>query len=432
MFSRSLKYLILLAGGLGVATSAVELFQITRKNAVTPALTRAPSLQQCAADSAVLAWKTNIATPGLVQYGFDQSYNHETGNFTKTTFHVLALRRLQSDRVYNYRVVAGGQTLYAGAFRTYPQTGDSRYDHFSFWVLGDGGSGDRHQMAVRDQIQQVVNNGQADFGLYVGDIIYPKGAEADQDEKYFVPYKSIIDKQTCWTALGNHDQRAERGVAYYLNRALPVPDTLADPLHGNRWYAFSFGAALFIALDSSEPANPIQKRFLRRILKNSRDKLWKFVFFHQPPYATPYLNESPCSHASDMSARDNWSPLFEKYEVDVVFNGHNHTYQRSRLRRDYFPDKKGVYYFVSGGGGGQIDHHVEIKDSVCNHPPLTQAAVKSKTYHFVHVSIDGLTLSLRAIDETGQVFDTFTFTKSKPVPVADEDDKDEGAEPQKN
>lgn len=379
-------------------------------------LTRAPSLQQCATDSAVICWKTKVTTGSVLQYSADSSFNLQISEPAATTFHTVTLRGLRADQTYHYRIVMNGRTLYASAFRAYPKPGDSRYDHFSFWAIGDGGSTGSHQMAVRDRIQALVDKGQVDFGLYLGDIVYPRGAENGQDARYFVPYQSIIDKQTCWTVLGNHDLREQEGLAYFQNRALPIPDTLADPQHGERWYAFSFGSALLIALDSSDPVNPIQTQFLRWVLEHHRDKLWKFAFFHKSPYATPYLNEEPCSHTSNMQVRENWSPLFEEYEVDAVFCGHSHTYQRSQLRKDFFPDKKGVYYLISGGGGSkETDHHVNLSDSECNHPSLTQAAVKSSTYHFLQVTIASLTFSIRAIDETGQIFDTFTFTKSHPV-----------------
>ena len=378
----------------------------------TVRLLRAPSLQQCASDSAVLSWKTDLAVMSRIEYGLHQNFTHAAQSDTPATFHVVTLRNLASDRRYFYRVVADGHVLYESEFQTYPQVGDKRYEHFSFWAMGDGGSGDAPQMAVRDQLQKLVHAGEVDFGLYLGDIVYEDGKEEDQDPKYFTPYQKILDRQVCWPALGNHDTHVENGEPYYRNRVLPVPDTLAAPFQPERWYAFTFGDAVFIALDTRYPKYELQWRFLETQLQRHRDKLWKFVFFHHPPYATPYTDRHNCKRASEMLVRKHLAPLFEKYEVDMVFSGHNHSYQRSLLRKDYVPESKGVYYLVSGGAGHEV-RAVALADTTCHEPKLTQAAVQSHAYHFVQVTIAGNRLALRAIDMNGKVFDTFAYDKSE-------------------
>ncbi len=378
----------------------------------TVRLTRAPSLQQCASDSAVLSWKTSSAVRSRIEYGLDQSYKLVAQSDTVATFHVLTLRGLASDKHYHYRVVADGQVLYTSSFQTYPLAGDRRYERFGFWAMGDGGSGEAAQMAVRDQLQKLVHAGEVDFGLYLGDIVYEDGKEEEQDPKYFTPYQKILDRQVCWPTLGNHDTHIENGAPYYRNRVLPVPDTLAAPFQPERWYAFEFGAAVFIALDSRYPKYELQWRFLKAQLQRHQSKLWKFVFFHHPPYATPYTDRHNCKRASEMLVRKHFAPLLEQYGVDMVFTGHNHSYQRSALRKDYVPESSGVYYIVSGGGGHEV-RAVALSDTLCHQPRLMQAAVQSNTYHFVQVTIAGATLRLRAIDQNGKVFDTFEFRKSE-------------------
>jgi len=339
------------------------------------------------------------------------SLDQQATNLEPDTFHVVKLDGLRSNTLYRYRVLSDGLQLTGdGVFRTAPASGADRYTAFGFFAIGDGGSGRSEQFEVRDQIQRLVDAGQIDFGLYLGDIVYNNGEEERQDQRFFIPYRHIIDKLCWWTALGNHDIITDNGAPYYRNRVLPEPSQFADPTNPERWYSFDYGTAHFIALDSNDPGNNRQKQFLQWDLEQNQDKTWLFVFFHHPPYATPYADVSGCSHESDLRVRRNWSPLFEQYGVDVVFMGHSHTYQRSQLRRDFFPANKGVYYILSGGGGQEI-HSADLSDSRCNNPLLTQAVGRGDTYHLIPGQSDGPRFMLHAIDNDGGVFDTFEFSK---------------------
>jgi hypothetical protein len=53
---------------------------------------------------------------------------------------------------------------------------------------------------------------------------------------------------------------------------------------------------------------------------------WKFAFFHHTPYscATGFA-----ALGSSLNVRNAVGPLFEQYGVDVVFDGHDHSYERS-------------------------------------------------------------------------------------------------------
>ena len=89
---------------------------------------------------------------------------------------------------------------------------------------------------------------------------------------------------------------------------------------------------------------------------------WIFVVEHLPFYT------SPSKHPADTTIRDIFHPLFDKYNVDLVFSGDNHNYQRtypltyntadSQLllisKNDdtkYKDDKSGVIYIITGTAG---------------------------------------------------------------------------------
>jgi 3',5'-cyclic AMP phosphodiesterase CpdA len=50
---------------------------------------------------------------------------------------------------------------------------------------------------------------------------------------------------------------------------------------------------------------------------------WIFVMFHKPIYS------SLTSHFQEYIMREKYQPIFDKYEVDIVLQGHNHFYDRT-------------------------------------------------------------------------------------------------------
>src|SRR5262249_29484383 len=51
---------------------------------------------------------------------------------------------------------------------------------------------------------------------------------------------------------------------------------------------------------------------------------WIFAMHHQPFYTCL------STHAPDADVFNGWQPIFDQYEVDIGFAGHNHVYERSK------------------------------------------------------------------------------------------------------
>jgi hypothetical protein len=125
-------------------------------------------------------------------------------------------------------------------------------------------------------------------------------------------------------------------------------------------------------------------------------KPWKFVFFHIPPYSSG-------GHGSDLNVRQTLAPLFEQYGVTIVFNGHDHDYERSGAN--------GVTYIVTGGGGAPL--YPKVHD---NPASIYFASV----YHFVQITLSGDTLYGIAIGSDGTEFDHFTIVLGGATPTITE------------
>lgn len=204
---------------------------------------------------------------------------------------------------------------------------------FKFGALGDFGTGSQAQYQLARQMVTLHGRFKYDLVVLVGDNLYGSERPQDFDKKFELPYKPLLDAGVkFYASLGNHDAREQR---YYK------PFNMG----GNLYYSFNPSPNVrFFMLESTYPV-PEQIAWLEKELKASSSN-WKIVLFHHPLYS------SGDRHGSDVALREVLEPLFVKYNVSVVFNGHDHFYERVK-------PQKGIAYFVVGSGGqlraGNID-----------------------------------------------------------------------------
>jgi 3',5'-cyclic AMP phosphodiesterase CpdA len=142
------------------------------------------------------------------------------------------------------------------------------------------------------------------------------------------------------------------------------------------------------------------------------DARWKFVVFHHPPYTGG-------AYQPDERIQRTLVPVFEATGVDIVFNGHDHMYERTHPIRngEAAEDGDGVVYVVSGAGGARLYEALPIDQR----PPYL-AALYNETHSFTKVSISGNQLTLEQIALGGETVDQWTFQKpelSKPLETQD-------------
>lgn len=349
----------------------------TRSAAQT--LTRGPYLALPTTTSMTIVWRTAEAGDSRVEYGTTQEYKHQGFDPTPTPAHVITLTGLTAGTTYQYRISSGGAVLAHAVFRTAP---DEDHPDFTFVALGDSGGGGSDQFSIAGLIGRLT----PDLVMNTGDVVYETGAEADMDAKYFTPYARLLPSIPFFQVLGNHDVVAEGGAPYLRNFLLPSN----NPEHTERYYSFDYGNAHWIGLDSntSLKQGTAQRAWLEKDLA-ATTRFWKIVVFHHPPYSSGPV------HGSDVALRNELGPLFEKHNVDLVLNGHEHNYERTTPRRDYVPASRGVVYIVTGAGGRSL--YPVGKSS------FTAAA--ASVYHVVRAVVAGCRLSLDAIQPNDVVFD---------------------------
>ncbi len=251
-----------------------------------------------------------------------------------------------------------------------------------FCVLGDFGTGERPQYQLAEQMAALHGRFKYDLVVLVGDNLYGSERPQDFQKKFEVPYKSLLDSGVKFYAcLGNHDSREQR---YYK----------LFNMEGKLYYTFSPQANVrFFAFDSNYP-EPEQIKWLEDELKASSSD-WKIVFFHHPLYS------SGERHGSDLRLREVLEPLFIKYNVSVVLNGHDHFYERVK-------PQKGIAYFVVGSGGQLRKGNIDRGSGITAKGFDTDQA-------FMAAEIIGDNMYFNAISRTGQTVDSGALSHRNPT-----------------
>jgi hypothetical protein len=272
--------------------------------------------------------------------------------------------------------------LQAAASAQAPVTLPNQNGSLKFAVFGDFGDGSQREF---DTVAQLVK-AHAAFPFEIvpltGDNLYGDERPQDFAKKFEGPFKALLDGGVkFYGSLGNHDAREQR---YYNN----------FNMSGKTYYSYKAPkqSVRFFALESGY-MDPPEIEWLTNELKTSNDD-WKIAYFHHPLYS------SGKTHGSDLELRRVLEPLFIQYNVSVVFQGHDHVYERVK-------PQNGIAYWVIGSGGrfrgGDLDK---------------KSALTAKGYDadnaFLLAEINGDTMSFNAISRTGQVVDSGSIARRKP------------------
>lgn len=332
-----------------------------------------PILGDLTATSAQLTWYTNLPS-----YGYVEVSGQAVGRGGPVQAHKVVLRGLQPGVTYRYRLVAEAEGQQASSVHYRFTTPPTELDDFTFCAYGDT----RSNPAAHKRVVRAMMTCSPALILHSGDLVANGNSLADWHQ-FFPVIARFSPTVPLYPCLGNHEGNAE----HYYN-LLPLPAGGGD--HGCEWYATVYGSCQFIVLDNNRRLEE-QSAWLRDLLNQPRPPgvRWRIAMFHAPPYTSG-------PHAPHAGALRHFCPHLEvPGAVDLVFNGHNHYYERSRKGR--------LNYVTVGAGGAPLYANPPLKN------PYRQAF--ADVYSFARVQVSADRLVLTALDTSGRQLDTCTVTK---------------------
>ncbi|MEK6284725.1 MAG: metallophosphoesterase [Acidobacteriota bacterium] len=262
------------------------------------------------------------------------------------------------------------------------------------------------------------------FVLQSGDAVV-NGRDARQWNKSFVDLINRITTEggvPYSLAPGNHDVSGsdalespmrKEGLRNYLAAIanLIPPNGAARRLDGYPTYAFGYGNAFFIALDSNIATDDKQFEWVKSQLEGLDRKRYRHIvaFFHHPPFSSgPHggaVVEPPSA-----ALRARYMPLFRRHHVAILFTGHEHLFEHWVERyEDSDGNKRRIDQIVTGGGGaplypyrGEPDLREYLKTYASEKVSLDHVVRPGMNpgdnpYHFLVVQVDGDRIRLEII-----------------------------------
>lgn len=398
-------------------------------------ITRGPYLQSGTPTSLVIRWRTDANTDSRVQFGTDSNVLDQVAlDPAQTREHAVTLSGLTPNTTYFYAIADGTNTLAEGPdyfFLTPPTNARPT----RLWVLGDAGTRNFNQRAVRDAYYSFTAARHTDLWLMLGDNAYSTGRDSEYQAAVFDMYPHMLRKSVLWPALGNHDTAFDPDpppdLPFFQIFTLPTAGQAGGvPSGTEKYYSFDYGNIHLICLDSmasDRSSSGPMCAWLRADLMAATSE-WIFAYWHHPPY-------SKGSHDSDtehelIEMRENVLPILEAFGVDLVMSGHSHSYERSWLLHGHYDfsdtllpemildpgdgreagsgpyrkggdDHRGAVYVVAGSSG-------QTSGGSLDHPAMF---ISLNQLGSLVLDVDGPRLDATFLRPRGAIADTFTILK---------------------
>ena len=316
-------------------------FELKVSAQITAELKRAPYLQKGSSNAMTIKYRTSADTETIINYGTSLgSLNSIASDNTLKSDHEIEITGLLPDTKYYYEIAYSSGVFLAESsdlfFKTAPEVGSDQF--VRAWILGDAGTGNQNQKNVRDRYYDYVKNAatknpnQTDMMLFLGDNAYNDGLDVEYQRAFFDIYEAQLKNTVSWSTLGNHDGYSSNSNSqtgpYYDIFTFPTAAESGGIASGTEaYYSFDYANIHFIVLESyTLDEDATQIAWCKQDMQDTKQD-WIVAVFHHPPY-------SKGSHDSDneselINMRTKFLPILEDNGVDLVLNGHSHSYERS-------------------------------------------------------------------------------------------------------
>lgn len=316
------------------------------------------------------------------------------GETDDPVFHAVA-EKLRPNTAYEYSLRAEGRVVKTGWFRTAPAVMTKPME---FVVGGDMGT----NTAI--PICKLAGSLDPTFALVGGDLAYANGRDDFKWHEWIDNWTDFLvapdgREIPIIAGIGNHEMkglRVRKSDAPYYFSFFDLPNN-----NSSNW-SVDFGEYMSIVLLDSNHAQKVsaQNLWLRTQLNQRKNRPHLFAIYHRPAWGVGVKR-----NISDI--QEDWSPLFEEFGVDCVFENDHHTYKRTHKIVGGVPDEeKGILYIGDGAwGAGLREITPQMVSRVGGDVYLAKWA---SVHHLVKVTLnpDGTKL-YEAMTSDRNVFDSF-------------------------
>jgi hypothetical protein len=305
-------------------------------------------------------------------------------------------------------LTALGQVADASEWFTF-RTAEAGAAPFSFLWFGDSQVGpvSSYARVIRQAYRSVP---EAAFMIFTGDLVDGGYAARTLDDEWGDWHRAagfIASEVPVVATPGNHEfynphDRQKRDFNIYWRPGFTLPENGPAGLEETA-YSFDYQGVRFIIVSSDqmlrdEAIARSQTEWVESLLKNNPCK-WTVMAFHHPFFSTS-------ARRDNKAVRENLRPLVDRYGVDLVLNGHDHTYARGVMMPDGTERRgrtAGTVYVVSVSGSKQYRQDAE---------PWWETGY-TNTQLWQAITVDGNKLLYKAFDASGTLADQFMLTRMK-------------------
>jgi len=319
-------------------------------------------------------------------------------------FHSVRFYGLKPGTKYAYRV--GDKTNWSEWFHF--STASDKIEPFSFIYFGDA-QNDLRSMWSRVIREACLDAPKAKFILHAGDLVNRAESDGEWGE-WFGAGAWLNAMIPSVPVVGNHEmQKLEQGgsrLSHHWRTAFTLPEDGPEGL-SETCYSFEYQNACFVVMNSNEKIKQ-QVEWLDSVLSKNKQP-WVVCSFHHPIFST-------AKDRDNAELRNLWKPILDKHRVDLVLQGHDHTYGRTGLdtpvansetignvptgvnKVDMFT---GTIYVVSVSGPKMYN--------LSPSPFMKRVAEDTQLYQIIR--IDGDKMQYESRTATGDMYDGFVLEK---------------------
>lgn len=312
--------------------------------------------------------------------------------------HSVTFSDLKADTQYVYRVKGAGTWSEWLQFRT----ATAGFAPFSFIYFGDAQNHNKSQVS-RVMREALLTRPRAKLMLHAGDLVSSREGNHDNEwGEWFDALGWAGAMLNQFITPGNHEYVEDEQEQHHL-----VPQFAAQfnglrngpaPLQETVYYT-DYQGVRFISLNSmaalqDEAMAKLQAQWLKQVLGNNPAR-WTVVTYHHPMFSVSQGRDNPL-------LRQHWQPVLDQFSVDLVLQGHDHTYGRVSQQASN-GQLSGAVYIVSVAGPKMY------LSSDTSRQHMQRLAEDTQLFQLIDITENEL--KYQALTVTGELYDGFVIQK---------------------